>query len=247
MVFDVERAELEVQMAARATGASAVRAWATALMREALEGDGESAEVALAEANVSAEEAMAARRHVPTPARQVAVSAQQRAPRALLDVEAAQQCRYRGMRCCGCGESFIVGETVSGAGGGFVHRRQSCQRAAEQALRSVTQPTGTDDDKAVDTTAAARAHSVWARLEREYALSEGRADAEAGGLLLPRHSRAAFLAFLEWMASDAERARSLMHVRLASRTFRAQTQLIDWCTDDEVASMLRRLGVQGVE
>ena len=44
-----------------------------------------------------------------------------------------------------------------------------------------------------------------------------------------------------------ERARSLAHVRLASRTFRAQTQLADWCADDEVASVLRRLGVQGAE
>ena len=88
---------------------------------------------------------------------------------------------------------------------------------------------------------------MWARLEREYALSDGRADAGAGGLLLPRHSRATFMAFVEWMASDAERARSLTHVRLASRTFRAQTQLIDWCSDDEVANTLIRLGVQGVE
>ena len=55
------------------------------------------------------------------------------------------------------------------------------------------------------------------------------------------------MAFLDWMASDAERARSLTHVRLASRTFRAQTQLTDWCADDDVASMLRRLDVQGVD
>ena len=130
----------------------------------------------------------------------------------------------------------------------FCSVTESCQLEAEQALRAVQQQLmGADESEAVDATAAARAHSIWARLEREYALSEGRADAEAGGLLLPRHSRAAFVAFLDWMASDAERARSLTHVRLASRTFRAQTQLTDWCVDDEVASMLGRLEVQGVE
>ena len=88
---------------------------------------------------------------------------------------------------------------------------------------------------------------VWARLEREYALSDGRADAEAGGLLLPRHDKATFTSFVRWLTSDAERARSIVHVRLASRSFRTQTQLIDWCADDEVAHMLVQLGDQTAE
>ena len=246
--FDVERAELEVQMAARAADELEQRhQWAAELLNEATElGGHESAEAALAAANVSADEAMAARRHVTHGGWHGAKGAQRRAPRAILDVEAAQECRYRGTRCCGCGGSFFVGERVGGGGGGFVHRRQSCRQAAEQALDAAAQ--GPDEARGgdtVDATEAARAHSVWARLEREYALSDGRADAEAGGLLLPRHSRMVFRAFIEWMVSDAERAHSLAHVRLASRTFRAQTGLADWCSDDEVASMLRRLGVQG--
>ena len=248
-VFDVERAELEVQMAAWAADGQAQQqhAWAAGLLSEATaEGGDESAEAALAAANASADEAMAARRHVTVATRQGTAGMQGRAPRALLDVEAVQECRYRGTRCCGCGGGFAVGERVGGGGGGFVHRRMSCWQAAEQALRSLTQAggaaVGAGGGEAVDAAEAARAHSVWARLEREFALSEGRADVAAGGLLLPRHSRAAFMSFVEWMASDAERAPSLVHVRLASRTFRAQTQLDDWCADGEVASMLRRLG-----
>ena len=49
------------------------------------------------------------------------------------------------------------------------------------------------------------------------------------------------------VAAFDEHGKQAPDVRLASRTFRAQTQLIDWCSDDEVANTLIRLGVQGVE
>ncbi len=49
------------------------------------------------------------------------------------------------------------------------------------------------------------------------------------------------MSFVEWMASDAERARSLTQVRLAVRTFLPQTRLTDWCADGEVARLLEQL------
>ena len=100
---------------------------------------------------------------------------------------------------------------------------------------------GASADATTATAEVARAYSVWARLEREYALSDGRAAAEAGGLLLPRHSRETFMEFMEWMTSDAERARSMEQVRLAVRSFLPQTRLTDWSTDSEVASLLEQL------
>ena len=87
----------------------------------------------------------------------------------------------------------------------------------------------------------ARAYSVWAKLEREFALSDGRAAPDAGGLLLPRHSKAAFMEFLVWMASDAERARSMEQVCLAVGSFLPQVQLTDWSADSDVAHLLGQL------
>ena len=84
----------------------------------------------------------------------------------------------------------------------------------------------------------ARAYSVWARLEREYALSDERVAAGTGGLLLPRHSRERFVDFLRWLMSDADRACSLDQVRVAVSLFTSQTQLTDWSLDETVSTML---------
>ena len=127
---------------------------------------------------------------------------------------------------------------MQGGGAGFVHCRAECAAAAARALRAEASQRPTARAAAPMATAEqARAYSVWARLEREYALSEERA-AETGGLLLPRHSRDRFLDFVEWMASDAERASLRGQVRMAVGTFVPQTRLTDWSADGEIAAAL---------
>ena len=71
---------------------------------------------------------------------------------------------------------------------------------------------------------SAIACSVMARLEREYALSEGRAAVEAGGLLLPRHDRATFSEFVRWLGrGDDERVGAVDQVWMAVRTLARTT------------------------
>ena len=84
----------------------------------------------------------------------------------------------------------------------------------------------------------ARAYSIWTRLEREFVFGESRG---AGGVLLPRHSRARFLEFVHWMAADSTRAAHLEDVRRAVSVFVPETRLADWSADREVAEELRRL------
>ena len=72
-------------------------------------------------------------------------------------------------------------------------------------------------------------------------MSEGRAAAEAGGLLLPRHDRATFRAFIGWLASDAERACALSQVAIAVRAFGPQLRLTDWSADGEIAGLMEQL------
>ena len=86
---------------------------------------------------------------------------------------------------------------------------------------------------------------MWAKLEREYALSGGREAIEAGGLLLPRHDRSTFIDFLWWMVSgDVKRARLLGQVRIAVRVFAAETRLDDWSADGEIAALMQQLEEQ---
>ena len=194
-------------------------------------------------AREAADEAAAARRIVP-PGAGGSQRAEPRPPRGVIDPTAVQQCRYRGMQCMGCGGFFRRGEQMRGGGAGFVHTTRACARAAAEAVQREAEQMGAGREAAASsgqtisvTADRARAYSIWARLEREYALGDGR-TAEAGGLLLPRHSRECFVRFARWVASDAERARSLSHVRLAVGTFLPQTRLADWSTDDEIANVL---------
>ena len=140
-----------------------------------------------------------------------------------------EACRYRGMCCAGCGERFVRGESVRGGGAGFVHRRERCSTEAWQALRSEAARGGQGAAQAwppvvsAATADEARACSVWAKLEREYALSDGREAIEVGGLLLPRHDRTTFVDFLRWMMSgDARRARLLSQVTGQDRRARVR-------------------------
>ena len=71
----------------------------------------------------------------------------------------------------------------------------------------------------------ARAYSVWARLEREFALGAGRAR---GGVLLPRHSLQQFRQFVRWLSADGRRRRCLADVRLAVGSYLDATRLTDW-------------------
>ena len=80
----------------------------------------------------------------------------------------------------------------------------------------------------------ARCYSTWARLEREFAL--GGAESVRGGLLLPRHSRARFMAMVEWMARAL-----LPEVRRATSIYTAQTQLTDWGAGAGVAARIDAL------
>ena len=85
---------------------------------------------------------------------------------------------------------------------------------------------------------SARAYSIWAQLEREFALGEG---GGSGRLLLPRHSKDRFVQFLEWMGRDASRRERLPAVRRAVGLYTQQTQLVDWGREAEVRRCFSRL------
>ena len=132
-----------------------------------------------------------------------------------------------------------------------MHRRERCSTEAWQALRIEAARGGQGAAQAwppvvsAATVDEARACSVWAELEREYALSDGREAIEVGGLLLPRHDRTTFVDFLRWMMSgDARRARLLSLVRIAVRVFVAETRLKDWSADGEIAALMQQLEEQ---
>ena len=156
---------------------------------------------------------------------------------------ARQACRYRGTRCAGCGEAFARGERVRGGGAGLVHDSWRCVASARQAVRGRGDRARESAASELPTVTAdeARAASVWSRLEREFALSGERSAPAAGGLLLPRHDRATFIAFVRWMASDVERARSLDQVRIALRSVSPVLRLTDWCADAEIAGLMAQL------
>lgn len=84
----------------------------------------------------------------------------------------------------------------------------------------------------------ARAYSTWARLEREFALGEERGR---GRLLLPRHSRARFLEFVEWMVRDAVRRSLLPVVMHATGVYVHQTRLADFGSDEGIQVAVSRL------
>ena len=139
---------------------------------------------------------------------------------------------------------------MRGGGTGFVHDSRRCAEAAAVALRreaarreheqrSASKP---EQGVARTTLSEARACSVVAKLEKEYALSDGRAAAAAGGLLLPRHDRNTFIDFVRWLASSGvDSARSLELVAVAGRPFSAETRLENWGADREVAALLEQL------
>jgi hypothetical protein len=242
--FDVARAELEVAAACQPTAARQAQ-WAGALLNEAQD-VGEDAGEALEQARAAAEEAAAARRHE-VGSNGASRAREQRAPRGVISVQATQRCRYRGMHCVGCGERFACGESMRGGGAGFVHCQRVCSEAAQRALlveaAQESESLGPAWPPVVSDATAdeARACSVWARLEREYAFSEGQSAPEAGGLLLPRHDRSTFIDFVRWLASgDEVRARSLGQVRIAVRVFAAETRLTDWSADAEIAALMEQ-------
>ena len=98
---------------------------------------------------------------------------------------------------------------------------------------------GASDETAERALEDARCYSTWARLEREFAL--GGAESVRGGLLLPRHSRARFMAMVEWMGRDASRRALLPEVRRATSIYTAQTQLTDWGAGAGVAARIDAL------
>ena len=168
-----------------------------------------------------------------------------RTPRGSVDPSAPQMCRYRGAACGGCGVLFREGESTQGCGPCLVHRRESCVEAATRSWRKAVTvraqegAVGIEDERVSQATADdARAYSIWTRLEREFVFGESRG---AGGVLLPRHSRARFLEFVHWMAADSTRAAHLEDVRCAVGVFVPETRLADWSADREVAEELRRL------
>ena len=121
---------------------------------------------------------------------------------------------------------------------------QHVVRASEAARAG---PMETAEAQRAVTAEQARACSIWSRLEREYALSGGRDAATGGGLLLPRHDRPTFEAFVRWMASSEERAKWMGQVEVALRTVRTLMPLADWCTGDEMLDLLRQCGGRAAE
>ena len=189
-------------------------------------------------ARVAADEAAAARRHV-LPA--ASVRPPRRKPAAVVRPGTLQRCQYRGTVCAGCGQLLRRGEQTHTAGGGLVHPREGCARQAEgrRAQRALL-----CDVQAASQTAAeqemddARAYSVWAQMEREFALGD---DSGSRRLLLPRHSRERFMELLRWMASDAGRRELLPVVRRAVGIYTRQTRLRDWGRDAEVRRLFSEL------
>ena len=124
------------------------------------------------------------------------------------------------------------------AGGGLVHVRDHCVASAVAQV-GAAQASGAGDAVAGRSLEDARCYATWARLEREFAL--GGAESVRGGLLLPRHSRARFMAMVEWMGHDASRRALLPVVRRATSIYTAQTQLTDWGAGAGVAARIDAL------
>ena len=189
-------------------------------------------------ARAAADEAAAARRHVLPPA---GSARQRRYERTTLGSSGWQRCHYRGTECAGCGQLMRRGERVRAAGGGLVHACEGCARHAEvrRAHRGAEQESPAESQHEEQAMADARAYSVWARLEREFALGE---DRGSGRLLLPRHSRERFVEMLRWMAHDAGRRELLPVVRRAVGVYTRETRLRDWGCDAEVRRVFDELG-----
>ena len=200
----------------------------------------ESAEGSWHDARRSADVAAAARRHVlPLVSR-----GGSRPPvRALRSHSGWQRCQYRGTPCAGCGQLMRRGEPVRAAGVGLVHQREGCVREAES--RRASGASASREPRAPQTVAQetedARAYSVWAQMEREFALGEERGSRR---LLLPRHSRERFLEMLRWMARDAGRCELLPVVRRAVGIYTAQTRLRDFSREAEVRRLFSELEAQ---
>ena len=137
---------------------------------------------------------------------------------------------------------------VRAAGAGLVHPRGDCVGRAEQRAVAASAYGGDEpEDTAVaaesQTMEDARAYSVWARLEREFALG---VEGGSGRLLLPRHSRQRFLAFVEWVTRDEARLKTLPTILRATSVYTRQTGLTDWGADEGVRAridaMMRREG-----
>jgi len=94
----------------------------------------------------------------------------------------------------------------------LVHPREGCAREAEsrrtQRAWMVEKPQVVQSEAQVEEDA--RADSIWARLEREFALGAG---IGSGRLLLPRHSRDRWMEMIRWMACGPDRCEILLMVR----------------------------------
>ena len=122
-----------------------------------------------------------------------------------------------------------------------MHAREGCARQAE--LRRSQGASAREVPEAVQTAAEqemddARAYSVWAQMEREFALGDGGGSRR---LLLPRHSRERFMELLRWMAGDTGRHALLPVVRRAVGIYTRQTRLHDWGRDAEVRRLFSEL------
>ena len=188
------------------------------------------------EARRAADEAAAARRQV-QPARG-SIAGRGRVVRVLPRTGGWQRCHYRGTACAGCGQLFRRGERVASAGDGLVHPRGGCEEAERRRRETRAQTTSVEEPAEGDEMESARAYSIWAQLEREFALGEG---GGSGRLLLPRHSKDRFVQFLEWMGCDASRRERLPAVRRAVGLYTQQTQLVDWGREAEVRRCFSRL------
>ena len=187
-------------------------------------------------ARASADAAAAARRHV-LPVRRGA-GRRERPPVRSQGLDVVQRCHYRGMSCAGCARSFERGERVRAAGSGLVHVRDECV-AAVAAPEKVAQVSSTTSEGIGRALEDARCYAVWTRLEREFTL--GGEESVRGGLLLPRHSRARFMAMIDWMGRDASRRAMLPEVRRATGIYTAHTRLVDWCADVGVGARIDEL------
>ena len=91
----------------------------------------------------------------------------------------------------------------------------------------------------------AKNHAEFSRLERLWVSSQaaGVEGLQVTDIVLPRHSEEAFIAFLRWLVTEGDRARSFHIVlRSAAGVMMAELQITNWTKTARVKAVVKELG-----
>ena len=87
----------------------------------------------------------------------------------------------------------------------------------------------------------AAGYSDYASLERQWVAHVSGEGLSAGGVVLPRHSQESFIAFLWWLVTEADRARSFATlVRAAGGVFE-RLELTNWTKTSRSKAVIKEL------